>query len=128
MRSLNLATTMPTFRPAPSRDPTCSTTAPAAWDFMDLPFLRKLRLLGHVEGVSTLLLFGVAMPLKYVYGMPLAVSIAGSLHGLLFVGLVLANTIAVERVPIVRPLYRGTSRIVEAVVGVDLLCPPETAL
>ena len=30
MRSLNLATTMPTFRPAPSRDPTCSTTAPAA--------------------------------------------------------------------------------------------------
>jgi integral membrane protein len=67
---------------------------------MDTAFLNKLRLLGAIEGVSTLVLFGVAMPLKYFYGMPLAVSIAGSLHGALFVGLVIMNTIAVQRVPI----------------------------
>jgi integral membrane protein len=67
---------------------------------MDTVFLSRLRLLGAVEGISTLVLFGVAMPLKYVYGMPLAVSIAGSLHGALFVALVLMNSVAVDRVPI----------------------------
>jgi integral membrane protein len=37
-----------------------------------------------VEAVSFLLLLGVAMPLKYFAGFPLAVKIAGWLHGLLF--------------------------------------------
>ncbi len=37
------------------------------------------------EAVSYLVLLGVAMPLKYVWGMPLAVKIVGSLHGGLFV-------------------------------------------
>lgn len=40
---------------------------------------------GWLEGLSFLLLLGVAMPLKYVYGQPMAVRIMGSLHGLLFV-------------------------------------------
>ncbi|AFM11619.1 DUF3817 domain-containing protein [Turneriella parva] len=47
--------------------------------------LTSFRLLGYLEGISFLLLMGVAMPLKYYLGQPLAVRIVGSLHGLLFV-------------------------------------------
>lgn len=81
---------------------------------MDVGFLRKLRLLGMVEGTSTLLLFGVAMPLKYVAGYPLAVSIVGSVHGFLFVALAITCMIAIERVPIGAKL--GLAGIVGAVV------------
>lgn len=81
---------------------------------MDLTFLKWLRVLGMVEGTSTLILFGVAMPLKYVWGYPLAVSIAGSIHGGLFVALALMCTIAMERVPIGTKL--GVAGIVGAVV------------
>ena len=70
----------------------------------DLAFLNKLRVLGVIEGISTLVLFGIAMPLKYVYDMPLAVRIAGSLHGFLFIALCLANSIALDRVPLPRKL------------------------
>lgn len=44
----------------------------------------RLRALGMVEAVSFLLLLSIAMPLKYFAGLPLAVKIAGWLHGLLF--------------------------------------------
>ena len=44
----------------------------------------RLRAAGMVEAVSFLLLLGVAMPLKYFAGMPLAVKFAGWIHGLLF--------------------------------------------
>ena len=44
----------------------------------------RLRAAAMVEAVSFLLLLGVAMPLKYFAGMPLAVRIAGWTHGLLF--------------------------------------------
>lgn len=55
---------------------------------IDRTYLRRLRLLGLVEGCSTLVLFFVAMPLKYFADLPIAVTIAGSIHGGLFVGLV----------------------------------------
>lgn len=45
-------------------------------------FLRQTALL---EGVSFLLLLGVAMPLKYMAGMPMAVKVVGWIHGVLFV-------------------------------------------
>ncbi len=48
----------------------------------------RLRHLGVLEGISFLLLLFVAMPLKYFAGMPLAVRITGSLHGVLFVAFV----------------------------------------
>ena len=70
----------------------------------DVAFLNKLRLLGAIEGVSTLVLFGIAMPLKYAWDMPLAVRIAGSLHGFLFIALCLANSLALDRVPLPRKL------------------------
>jgi integral membrane protein len=52
--------------------------------------LRRLRLIAILEGVSLLALVFVAMPLKYLAGLPLAVRIAGSVHGLLFLVFVFA--------------------------------------
>jgi integral membrane protein len=46
--------------------------------------IERLRMIGWAEGVSFLLLLGVAMPLKYMLGLPLAVKVVGWLHGLLF--------------------------------------------
>jgi integral membrane protein len=43
-----------------------------------------LRALSLAEGVSFLVLLGIAMPLKYWAGLPLAVRLAGSVHGALF--------------------------------------------
>lgn len=47
--------------------------------------IKWLRHTGIVEGISSLLLFFVAMPLKYFADKPEAVSIVGSIHGFLFV-------------------------------------------
>ena len=44
-----------------------------------------LRAVAIWEGVSFLVLLGIAMPLKYVWQMPMAVKIVGSIHGALFV-------------------------------------------
>ena len=52
--------------------------------------LGRLRLIALAEGVSYLALLGIAMPLKYLYAMPLAVRVVGMAHGLLFIALVLA--------------------------------------
>lgn len=60
--------------------------------------------MGCIEGISTLVLFGIAMPLKYIANMPLAVKIAGNLHGILFVGLVMMLMLAINRVPISKRL------------------------
>ncbi len=48
------------------------------------------RQVAFYEGISYLLLLFVAMPLKYFAGMPSAVSLVGSLHGVLFVGFMAA--------------------------------------
>lgn len=49
-----------------------------------VPLLRKV---GHIEAISTIALFFIAMPLKYLLDMPLAVRIVGTIHGALFVAL-----------------------------------------
>ncbi|HEY9900225.1 MAG TPA: DUF3817 domain-containing protein [Pantanalinema sp.] len=51
----------------------------------DSPVIRGFRAVALAEGISFLLLLCVAMPLKYLAGMPMAVKVAGSLHGFLFV-------------------------------------------
>jgi len=71
---------------------------------VDRQFLRRLRTIGAIEGVSTLILFGIAMPLKYLAGMPMAVRIAGSIHGALFVTLVVTFIMGIKRIPISRRL------------------------
>jgi integral membrane protein len=48
----------------------------------------RLRAVVFLEGLSYLALLFFAMPLKYLAGQPLAVRIVGSLHGALFVALV----------------------------------------
>lgn len=49
-----------------------------------------LRVSGFIEGVSYLLLLGVAMPLKYFADFPEAVRVVGMLHGVLFIWFVLS--------------------------------------
>jgi integral membrane protein len=52
--------------------------------------LGRLRAIGLVEGASFLLLLFVAMPLKYLAGMPQYVSVVGAVHGALWIGYVAA--------------------------------------
>jgi integral membrane protein len=60
--------------------------------------LRQLRLVAFLEGLSFVLLLFVAMPLKYVWELPLAVRIVGGLHGGLFlIFLVALLRAAIER-------------------------------
>lgn len=45
----------------------------------------RLRLIACVEGISFLILLGIAMPLKYAAGIEEAVKVTGWAHGLLFI-------------------------------------------
>ncbi|HQR74212.1 MAG TPA: DUF3817 domain-containing protein [Sulfurovum sp.] len=45
--------------------------------------LKKFRLVNKIEGISFIILLFIAMPIKYMFGYPLAVKIVGMLHGLL---------------------------------------------
>lgn len=47
--------------------------------------IHHLRRIGIIEGISFLLLLGIAMPLKYLAGYPLPVKVVGWAHGVLFV-------------------------------------------
>ena len=44
----------------------------------------RLRIIGFLEGLSFLFLLGIAMPLKYMLGLPQAVKVVGMAHGVLF--------------------------------------------
>ncbi len=50
----------------------------------------RLRALALAEGVSLLVLVGIAMPLKHLAGKPEATRIVGLVHGLLFLAYVAA--------------------------------------
>ena len=50
----------------------------------------RFRLVSLLEGVSFLVLLGIAMPLKYAAGIPEAVRYVGWAHGVLFVLFILA--------------------------------------
>ncbi|QYY34931.1 DUF3817 domain-containing protein [Ruficoccus sp. ZRK36] len=56
--------------------------------------IHRLRIIGLIEGISFLLLLGVAMPLKYFGDMPEAVKVVGWAHGVLFIGFVVLLMIA----------------------------------
>lgn len=47
----------------------------------------RLRVIAFFEGISYLVLLLLAMPLKYYADMPLAVTLVGSMHGVLFIWL-----------------------------------------
>jgi len=50
--------------------------------------LSRLRITSLLEAVSYLLLLGVAMPLKYLADMAIAVQVVGMIHGVLFMILI----------------------------------------
>jgi integral membrane protein len=47
--------------------------------------LQQFRLIAVLEGISYLVLLGIAMPLKYFAGKPEMVKITGMTHGVLFI-------------------------------------------
>jgi len=59
--------------------------------------IKPLRILGNIEGVSYLLLLGVAMPMKYFFEMPMAVKIVGMTHGVLFVAYCVLLALCLKR-------------------------------
>jgi integral membrane protein len=54
-------------------------------------------LIGKLEGYSYLALLFIAMPLKYLTHLPIAVRIAGSIHGALFVAFVIIILMVVRK-------------------------------
>ncbi|MCE6991646.1 DUF3817 domain-containing protein [Dyadobacter sp. CY323] len=60
--------------------------------------LGRLRIVAFIEGISYLVLLGIAMPLKYLAGIPQAVRVVGMAHGVLFVlFVILLIQVAIER-------------------------------
>ncbi len=51
--------------------------------------VNRVRWASLADGISYVILVGIAMPLKYLADMPMAVRIVGMLHGILFIGLCL---------------------------------------
>lgn len=51
---------------------------------MEKTILKRFRTIGLIEGISYIVLLFVAMPMKYIWMMPLAVKIVGMAHGILF--------------------------------------------
>lgn len=47
--------------------------------------LGRFRVIAFLEGLSFVLLLGIAMPLKYMADMPMAVRVVGMAHGVLFI-------------------------------------------
>jgi integral membrane protein len=62
---------------------------------------RSFEVVAWLEGVSLLVLLGVAMPLKYLAGMALATRVVGLLHGLAFLAyaVVLIDALATRQWP-----------------------------
>ena len=52
--------------------------------------LRAFTFIGYLEGISFLVLLGIAMPLKYLAGFPQIVLVVGWIHGLLWILYMLA--------------------------------------
>jgi integral membrane protein len=52
--------------------------------------LSRFRVIGILEGISFLVLLGIAMPLKYLAGWPHAVKVVGWAHGVLFIAYIIA--------------------------------------
>ncbi|MGC4101075.1 DUF3817 domain-containing protein [Ferruginibacter sp.] len=50
--------------------------------------LRRFRMIAIAEGISFLVLLLVAMPLKYMLDIPIAVKVCGWIHGALFVAFI----------------------------------------
>ncbi len=76
--------------------------------------IQWLRNIGMAEGFSFIILLFIAMPLKYMYNMPLAVKYVGWTHGVLFVGyLGMAYYVKlVRQQPFIRLIYAFVAALV----------------
>ena len=45
--------------------------------------LKKFRLINKIEGISFLILLFIAMPMKYMFDIPMATKVVGMAHGIL---------------------------------------------
>ena len=54
-----------------------------------MKLIKFFRWIAIAEGISFLILLGIAMPLKYMYNWPDAVKFFGMVHGVLFVAFVM---------------------------------------
>ena len=52
--------------------------------------LGRFRFMGILEGSSLVILLFIAMPLKYWFGIPAAVTIIGAIHGYIFLAYLIA--------------------------------------
>lgn len=66
----------------------------------------RLRIISLVEGISFIVLLVIAMPMKYFWGMPNAVTVVGMVHGILFLlfCVALINAVLVARWRLKPPL------------------------
>lgn len=60
--------------------------------------LKGLTLMGYLEGSSFLILLCIAMPLKYMMGIPEAVAYVGMAHGGLFIAYILVLITAASKI------------------------------
>ena len=51
--------------------------------------VKLFKFVAIMEGVSFLILLGIAMPLKYIFGLPATTQVVGMAHGILFIAYVL---------------------------------------
>jgi integral membrane protein len=58
---------------------------------------RWFRKIAFAEGVSFLILLFIAMPLKYFAAVPMAVTIVGGIHGILFIALAMAAYLVLDK-------------------------------
>lgn len=67
---------------------------------IDTP-IGRLRVIAWLEGLSFVILLFVAMPMKYIWGIPSPVRFVGLIHGLLFIifGFTLAHVSATQTWP-----------------------------
>ncbi|MFC0189617.1 DUF3817 domain-containing protein [Fictibacillus aquaticus] len=76
--------------------------------------IERLRVVGNLEGLSFIVLLVIAMPLKYLADMPMAVTIVGMLHGVLFVLYIAAilHVWLVKRWPVFRVILAMAASVI----------------
>ena len=60
--------------------------------------IKTFKIISVLEALSFLILLGIAMPLKYMAGMPEPVSIFGMSHGILFILYILGKFIMKKKI------------------------------
>lgn len=76
--------------------------------------LTTLSTVGYLEGTSFLLLLGIAMPLKYMLGIPEGVKYIGMAHGVLFIGYIVILMGAANKVKM--PLWAMPTGVIASVL------------